>query len=61
MSAVQTLGLLLAISSALNIAVGAGFVARRSGAAPAQAVLTGGAAAATMLTVFFAAVAAYTH
>ena len=61
MTAVQTLGLLLAVSSALNVAVVAGLAARHGGSTPAQAILTGGAAAATMLTVFFAAVAAYTH
>ncbi|MFD9462001.1 hypothetical protein [Streptomyces sp. NPDC060027] len=52
--------LLLALSTALNIAITAGLLARRSGAGIPQAVLTGAGAAATSLGVYFAAVAAYT-
>jgi hypothetical protein len=56
---VQILALLLALSGALNAASAAGLAARLAGASPAQAVLTAGAAAATVMAIFFAAVSAY--
>jgi hypothetical protein len=59
MSPLQTLSLLLALSTALNIAFTAGLLARRSGANISQAILTGAGSAATSLGVYFAAVAAY--
>jgi hypothetical protein len=59
MHTVQVLTLLLALSSALNVAFTAGITARLAGAAPAQAILTGAGAAGTVMAVFFAAVTAY--
>ncbi|GLW26049.1 hypothetical protein DI270_016365 [Microbispora triticiradicis] len=59
MSQVQILSLLLALSSALNIAITAALIARRSSAGTANALLTGAGAAATFLGLYFAAVAAY--
>ncbi|MFF7647033.1 hypothetical protein [Streptomyces canus] len=59
MSPVQILSLLLALSTALNVAIGAGLLARRSGLGIPQAILTGAGAAATGLGIYFAAVAAY--
>ncbi|MER6206565.1 hypothetical protein [Streptomyces sp. NPDC001642] len=59
MSPLQILSLLLALSTALNIAITAGLIARRSGASRPQAILTGAGAAATSLGIYFAAVAAY--
>jgi hypothetical protein len=61
MTTTQLLVLLLALSGALHIAVTAGLIAWRAGATAPRAVLTGGAAAATALTVYFTAVAAYAH
>jgi hypothetical protein len=51
--------LLLALSGAFNIGLVAGCLARASGKALAAAVLVGGGVVLTVLTVFFAAVAAY--
>lgn len=59
MDIVQILVLLLALSTALNIAFGAGLVARAGGLSVPASVLTASGAAATALTVFFAAVSAY--
>lgn len=59
MTTVQTLSLLLAASIALNIAVAAALTARHTGVGTGQAVLTGAGAAATTLSVYLAAVAAY--
>ncbi|MEU5980110.1 hypothetical protein [Streptomyces sp. NPDC047315] len=59
MSPVQILSLLLAMSTALNIAVTAGLLAHRAGAGVPQALLTGAGAAATGLGIYLAAVAAY--
>ena len=59
MHTVQVLTLLLALSSALNIAFTAGLTARLAGAGPAQAILTGAGAAGTVMAIFFAAVSAY--
>ncbi|MER6474124.1 hypothetical protein [Streptomyces collinus] len=59
MSPLQTVSLLLALSAALNIAFTAGLLARRSGAAISQAILTGAGSAATSLGIYFAAVGAY--
>lgn len=59
MSPLQILSLLLALSAALNIAMAAGLLARRSGAGIPSSVLTGAGAAATGLGIYFAAVAAY--
>ncbi|MGW2826419.1 hypothetical protein ACWC24_36360 [Streptomyces sp. NPDC001443] len=60
MSPLQILSLLLALSTALNIAITAGLLAHRAGASTPQAILTGAGAAATSLGIYFAAVAAYT-
>ncbi|MFE3122949.1 hypothetical protein ACFXHD_05970 [Streptomyces hydrogenans] len=59
MSPLQILSLLLALSTALNIAITASLLARRSGVSRPQAVLTGAGTAATSLGIYFAAVAAY--
>ncbi|MFZ4250445.1 hypothetical protein ACOZDF_35000 [Streptomyces griseoincarnatus] len=59
MSPLQILSLLLALSTALNIAITAGLLARRSGAGIPQAILTGAGTAATGLGIYFAAVTAY--
>jgi hypothetical protein len=59
MHAVQILTLLLALSTALNVAFAAGLTARLNGAGLAQAILTGAGAASTIMAVFFAAVSAY--
>ncbi|MET9519968.1 hypothetical protein [Streptomyces sp. NPDC002994] len=59
MSPVQILSLLLAMSTALNIAITAGLLAHRAGAGVPQALLTGAGAAATGLGIYLAAVAAY--
>ncbi|MFH8698962.1 hypothetical protein [Streptomyces chartreusis] len=47
------------MSTALNIAIPAGLLARRSGVGIPQAILTGAGGAATSLGIYFAAVAAY--
>ncbi|MFI0479703.1 hypothetical protein [Actinomadura sp. 9N215] len=59
MSPQQTLALLLALSTALNIAITAGLLARSADASTPHAILTGAGAAATLLGLYFAAVAAY--
>jgi hypothetical protein len=59
MHTVQVLTLLLALSSALNVAFTAGLTARLADAGPAQAILTGAGAAGTVMAIFFAAVSAY--
>lgn len=59
MSPVQILSLLLALSTALNIAIAVGLLARCSGADAPQVILSGAGAAATGLGIYFAAVAAY--
>ena len=59
MHTVQVLTLLLALSGALNAGFTAGLTARLAGAGPAQAILTGAAAAGTVMAIFFAAVSAY--
>jgi hypothetical protein len=59
MNAVEILTLLLALSGALNVGSAVGITARRAGAEPAQAILTGAGAAGTIMVIFFAAVAAY--
>ena len=59
MSSVRILSLLLAISSAINIAFTVGSLARASGANNANAILAGAGAAATAIGLYFAAVAAY--
>ncbi|WP_331751746.1 hypothetical protein OG713_45415 (plasmid) [Streptomyces sp. NBC_00723] len=59
MSPLQILSLLLALSTALNMAITAGLLARRSGVCIPQAILAGAGAAATTLGIYFAAVAAY--
>jgi hypothetical protein len=47
------------LSGALNVGLTAGLTARLAGAGPAQAILTGAAAAGTVMAIFFAAVSAY--
>ncbi|KQW17251.1 hypothetical protein [Streptomyces sp. Root369] len=59
MSPLQILSLLLALSTALNIAFTTGLLAHRSGAGIPQAILAGAGAAATSLGIYFAAIAAY--
>jgi hypothetical protein len=59
MSQAQALSLLLAISTALNIAIAASLLAHRSGTATPNAILTGAGAAATGLGLYFTALAAY--
>ncbi|WP_157963706.1 hypothetical protein [Actinocorallia populi] len=59
MSPREILALLLALSTALNIAITAGLLARAAGANGANAILTGAGAAATFLSLYLAAVAAY--
>jgi hypothetical protein len=59
MHPVQILTLFLALSGALNIAIASGIAARRAGASPAQAILTGAAAAGTALAIIFTALSAY--
>ncbi|MFE0652490.1 hypothetical protein ACFVZH_28315 [Streptomyces sp. NPDC059534] len=59
MSPLQILSLLLALSTALNIAITAGLLARRAGTDIPQAIFIGAGAAATSLGIYFAAVAAY--
>lgn len=59
MSPVQILSLLLALSIAVNIAITTGLLAHRSGAGVPKAILTGAGAAATSLSIYLAAIAAY--
>ncbi|MFD5796452.1 hypothetical protein ACFWIO_23565 [Streptomyces diastatochromogenes] len=59
MSPLQILSLLLALSTALNIAFTTGLLVHRSGAGIPQAILAGAGAAATSLGIYFAAVAAH--
>jgi hypothetical protein len=59
MNPLQILALLLALSTALNIAFTTGLLVQRCGAGTLQAILAGGGAAATSLGIYLAAVAAY--
>ncbi len=59
MHALQVLALLLAASTAVNIAFAAGVVARHAGASTAQATLTAAGAAGTAMALFLTAVSAY--
>lgn len=59
MNTVKILSLLLALSSAVNVAFGTGITARAAGASTAQAILTGAGSAGTVMAIFFAGVAAY--
>jgi hypothetical protein len=59
MSQIEILSLLLAASTALNLALTAGLIARSAGVGTANAILTGAGAAATTLGLYFAAIAAY--
>ncbi|WET81073.1 hypothetical protein P3102_07540 [Amycolatopsis sp. QT-25] len=59
MTTIAVLVLLLALSGALNIGLVAGVLSRASGKPVAAAALFGGGVVLTVLTVFFAAVAAY--
>lgn len=59
MHALQIVALLLATSIALNVAFATGIVARRAGASTAQAILTGGGAASTLMALFLTAVSSY--
>jgi hypothetical protein len=56
MNTVQILTLLLTLSGALNIAFGAGIVARVGGLSISTSILIAGGAAATRLTAFFTAI-----
>ncbi|MER7407986.1 hypothetical protein ABT373_37355 [Streptomyces sp. NPDC000070] len=58
MSPLQTVSLLLAVSTAVNIGIVTGLLARRSGTGP-QAILSGAGATATTLSLYFAALATY--
>jgi hypothetical protein len=59
MHTIQVLGLLLALSGALNVAFTACLTARLAGASLAQAILTGAGAAGTVMAIFFTAISAY--
>jgi len=59
MSPSQILYLLLAVSTALHVATATCLLARRAGAAVPNALLTGASAAATILGLYFGALAAY--
>jgi len=59
MSPVQILSLLLALSAALHLATAAALIAHRAGVGTPSAILTGAGAAATGLSLYFAAIAAY--
>ncbi|MFI9580258.1 hypothetical protein ACIHCQ_00010 [Streptomyces sp. NPDC052236] len=59
MSQVEVLSLLIALSVALNIAFGAGWVAHRTGGGLANAVLVAGGTAGASLVIFFAGVSAF--
>lgn len=51
--------LLLALSFALNVALGAGCVAKASGKTVWASILIAGGAAGAILTIFFAALSVY--
>jgi site-specific recombinase len=55
----QILTLMLALSGALNMALGAWITARHQGATSSQAIFTAAGAAGTLLMIFFTGVAAY--
>jgi hypothetical protein len=59
MSPIQILSLLLAVSTALHLATAATLTAHRAGVGTPRAILTGATAAATGLSLYFAAIAAY--
>jgi hypothetical protein len=59
MHALQVIALLLAASTALNVALATGMITRHAGASTAQAILTAGGAAGTVMALFFAAISAY--
>lgn len=60
MSAVQILALLLAMSVATIIGMITALIERHNGTPLGGAILTGAGAAAMCLTIYFAAVSAYT-
>ena len=55
----QVLGLLLALSCALNVGFGSYIAARLAGVSRAKAFLTAGGAVGTFMLIYFAAVSAY--
>ncbi|MCT9113023.1 hypothetical protein N4G69_47170 [Streptomyces mirabilis] len=59
MSPLQFLALLLALSTAANMAFTVGLLARRCGATNNEALRAGAGAAATALGIYFTALAAY--
>ncbi|MGW6458069.1 hypothetical protein ACWF94_19530 [Streptomyces sp. NPDC055078] len=59
MNQLELLSLLTALSVALNIAFGAGWVAQRAGGGLYNAALVGAGAAGTVLITFFAGVSAF--
>ena len=59
MTTVAILGLLIALSGALNVGFAAGITARCTGIGVAQAILAGAGASGTTLIIYFAAVGAY--
>lgn len=59
MHTTQILTLVLAMSVAMNIALGAGMTAKKAGVSTAKAILTGAGAAGTAMMIFLAAVQAY--
>jgi hypothetical protein len=59
MRAVQVLGLLLAVSVAVNLGLAAGITARHAGASFPQAALTAAGATGTAMGLFFTALSAY--
>jgi hypothetical protein len=59
MTAARILALLLALSIAINIGFLAGLIAHQAGAPAPRALMTGAGAVATILGLYFAAIAAY--
>ena len=59
MNTVRVLGLLIALSVAVNVGFVAGITARFTGVGVAQAILAGAGATGTALVIYFAAVSAY--
>lgn len=59
MTALNLIGLLLALSGALNIALATGITARFSGLSIPKCILVASSAAGTTLLIIFAALAAY--
>jgi hypothetical protein len=61
MNSIQILSLLLALSTALNVAIITTLIARKANVSTPNAILTGAGAAATSLGLYLTAVSAYHH